>query len=419
MGRGPGFVTASGKLVGFLGIGPKSGYSKTCYQFEGRTSRETRFVSLGLAELVGVSRVTLFSTPESRKLYEEELQKEALSFGVEVSFPDFPLGQSREELQEQIRALVPELLDSQAKPLYLDITHGFRSFPFFASSLMAFASSLSPSLSSFHVVYGAFEATGPGTACPIWDLSPTLAAYQQGFSLSTFLRSGRLDSDISQRLNVLSKDLRKVDSPSADLLASFGKALRHFADDFATIRVGPLLLGPSKDKSGSAVALRNALHESRAAVAKYLPMLDPVMDQIEEMIAPLTHKNAIPDLACPRGLRCTLELAKLYESCERYSECAVVLREMATDLYATSAASSPGYANFDSRQRTEALGRLRDNDRHFLGKLKSIRDDIQHGGYDDAAHLKRPDRLRRTLRELRTEMEARVQRKETDEAKEG
>lgn len=398
----------SGHLVGFLGIGPKgSVYTSTQYGYEGRVTQRVRFTALAFAELFGLTRVTLFCTTNSEDLYRTEIEAEAEGRGVQVRFLQFPLGRSADELERQLHALVPVLLDQTARPLYLDITHGFRSFPFFASSLLAFASSISPA-DNYRVVYGAFAAASEDGVCPVWDLSATLQAYQHGFELSTFLRSGRLSRAWPDRLKELADSLDSTDGQGTRDLRSFAQALQEFADHFATIRMGPMLLGRSAKEVGSAVRLRNALHQHRGSLERHFPMLATVLEQIEHQIAPLTHDYAIEHLGTPQGLSCSLGLARLYFECERYSECAVVLREMAVDLYCEPEGSMPGYANFHTGKRDLGRGTLVKKDRNLNQRLNAIRNDIEHGGYDDAKYLKSPAQLRTGLAGLLREMKSRV-----------
>ncbi len=395
-------------LVGFLGTGPQvGGYSLARYGYGGRVSRETRFAALAFAQLLQLKRVTLFCTEKSASLYQAELEVEAARFGIEVQFLDFPLGQSSEELHQQLHTLVPVLLDPASRPLYLDITHGFRSFPFFASSLLAFASSLVPG-NNLRVVYGALDAAGADKVCPVWDLSATLQAYQHGFELTTFLHSGRLSRAWPDRLRELADQLGGLDGAGTRDLRSFAEALQRFADHFATIRMGPMLLGESEKAFGSAVALRNALYEHRDSLQRHFPMLAIVLDQIEKQIAPLTHDHLLPHLGTPHGLNCSLGLARLYFACERYSECAVVLREMAVDMYCEPAGAMPGYANFNDVKRKNGRALLAEKDEGLNRLLSRIRNDIEHGGYDDAKHLKSPTQLKQGLEKILVEVQRRV-----------
>ena len=397
----------TGKIVGFLGTGPEmTGYTVTAYRFDPNVSKPTRFFTLALAELLDIERITIFTTKASRDRYQEGFDAEARGRNIEVKFEDFALGTDQEGLDSQLAQLAPELMDPAAVPLVLDITHGFRSFPFFASSLLAFASAVSQAPSSFRVVYAAFEAT-KDDLCPVWDLSHTLEVYHQGFELATFLRSGRLGSSLPRQLESLAGNLKGKTIP-APQLGQLAEALKNFSADFSTIRVGSLLLGPSERDYGSAVALRNALHQQRDAVNEHLPLLSQVLDGIETMIAPLTHDFLIANLATPQGLRCTLELAKLYFACERYSECAVVLREMATDLHAKPTGASPGYANFSNPERAAAERILKKRDGKLLKRISAVRNDIEHGGYDAASHMKKPGEIREDLQGLLDEMEGRV-----------
>lgn len=407
----PGSSTA--KLVGFLGTGPKDGgYASTKYILVKEESRSTRFISLALAQLLGLKRVTLFSTQESEELYRVALESEAKREGVDVIFLRFPLGKNASELELQLKLLAPELLDRSADQIVLDITHGFRSFPFFASSLMAFASSVALHSGSFRVLYGAYEASGGKHACPIWDLSPTLTAYHHGFELTTFLKSGRLSRSWPEQLESLARALVSGDQSKAKKLRAFAQAMRRFADDFATIRVGPLLLGANEKDAGSAVKLRNEIHRCREEVIEFFPMLGTVLDQIENQVAPLTHDLAIPHLGTPAGLRCSLALAQLYLECERYSECAVVAREMAVDLHCEPEGAMPGYTKFRSSRRENGRSILVKKNPDLNRKLNQIRNDIEHGGYDVAGKMKTPAQLRKGLEEILGELSRCVEKRE-------
>ena len=58
--------------------------------------------------------------------------------------------------------------------IVLDITHGFRSSPFFAAAAVAFTRLVDKNLADLQVVYGAFEARDANNITPIWDITPWL-----------------------------------------------------------------------------------------------------------------------------------------------------------------------------------------------------------------------------------------------------
>lgn len=362
------------RLISFLGTGL---YGETQYTFEGKTHR-TKYVAEALATFTGVNEIHVLATKEAWETHGEgltiALTNAHCPTPVRVAMPT---GGDSAQLWEMFGAIVSTILTSPPNVL-LDITHGFRSQPFFAAACVQYVHAVMPNPPRIRAVYGEFLKDRDSN--PIWELTPFLEVLSWSRSLMMFLRTGLADEVVTPTKalgDVLRRDWfvkgKVGPEPQLGRLAS---ALRDFSDDFTSIRTGSLLAG----ETSSAQRLFEAITNTKVEVAQHLPTLEPILDQVQAMIEPLlTHGQRLSSLS---GQMSLYALARLYQKMERYSEAASLLREGWITLGAPPTADHPGQKNgynADSRKQQEQFWQEHTTENLSVSQL---RNDLQHAGFN-------------------------------------
>ena len=243
------------RLVTFLGTGK---YEETTYSWqrdEGPPPKcRTRFVARALAEMASASEIVVLATKEAWTKHGEDFQEQLCLFGLKTPIEEFlPLGATPAELWHQFELTKDALRAESGTKIVLDITHGFRSSPFFAAAAVAFTRLVDKDLADLQVVYGAFEARDAENITPIWDITPFVELLDWSRTSMLFLRTGRA-AELTIAVESIGKALRKAwhqggrqgDEPRIDSLA---KALARFGSEIETVRTGSLLLGSPQKKN--------------------------------------------------------------------------------------------------------------------------------------------------------------------------
>ncbi len=394
-------------LVSFLGIGrrdPASGeyrYETVRYAAPDDPARqvETCFVAQAIAELEDVRQMHVLATEKSWQLHGASL-RQSIGNACQLQHHIIPDGTSTAELRQQFRVL-REVLQQAGKDeeLLLDITHGFRTQPFFAASVLSVLQASGDLPRRTRILYGAFEA-GKKTEdeelreVPIWDLSLFLQQQQLAFAMAIFLRTGHAEA-LSQALEEERRQLterakqKERDFPRSHRLL---KALKAFADDLSTLRLPQLMRGVGKEKS-SATMLLKAVEEYREELCnRDHPALLPLLDDLRDMAEGLTIASfASPDR--PKAMR---KLTELYLRFHRYLEAAAVAREEIVNHMATGDAIEPAHPQFDFAARRKAENRT--TEEQYIRNKLDVRNDLLH-----CAMRKNPipaDKIMQQVREL-------------------
>jgi CRISPR-associated protein Csx16 len=371
------------RLVTFLGTG---NYSETVYRQAKREATRTAYVGRALAELFEPRDVAVLATEEAEQRHGDSL-KEALRAGNHPAprFVRIPAGRAPAELWQQFEAIKAEFRGSDG-PVMLDITHGFRSQPFFAAAVATFVYAVDETPPNLRVCYAAYEAKNPNTGvAPIWELSEFVALLSWSQALAMFFKTGRADEAAkeTQRLGeelakAWAKGGRQGERPNLDAL---GKGLREFGADLETLRTGDLLLGRGTTQSSAARLLR-VTQETKELAATHAPPLADILDRVAAMAEPIT--GAGYDLSGPEGRNSIAALAELYLRLGRYLEATAIVREGWVDLYAPKAALVPAASNFDGRERERAEKRANEHDPTFR-EVTDRRNDLLHAQYRPSA----------------------------------
>jgi CRISPR-associated protein Csx16 len=256
----------------------------------------------------------------------------------------------------------------------LDITHGFRSQPFFAAACIQYVQSVLPNPPRIQVVYAEYRETEPES--PIWELTPFLEVLSWSRNLMIFLRTGQA-GEVVKATESFGRELDRQLPKEGAQLRKFATALGEFSNDFTTIRTGSMLTG----KKASAQGLDENIYQTREEVAQKLPALKYVLDQAHEMVEPLRTNGA--RLSSTAGQRVLVNLAKLYQSLGRYGEACSIIREGWITLGAPENADEPG-PNFDKKSRSDQESRWHDTVKDDAREVGNIRNDILHAGFNDS-----------------------------------
>lgn len=378
-------MTAPIRLISFLGTGT---YKPVRYRYPdngGIDLPESPFIAHAAAlhlKNQGLDDVAVVATDLAWQTHGETL----LARFSQDSLPqprrvEFPTGANPQELWQQFQILLGLLRGDPGRSVVLDITHGFRSQPFFAAGAVNFIKLIDPSPLPVRVIYGAFDQKDSHGLAPIWDLTPFVELCAWSAQLMLLLKTGRSQGAaaeteaLGKQLNARWAAAGRVGPKPA--LTNFANALHDFGADLETIRVRDLFLG-SDGKGGSASRLHQAIAASRKDIATFIPPLADVLDQIDTLASSLVLPT--PTLEGDAGTDHLLKLAQTYQTMGRYSEAAVILREASVSRHAAPDAVNPGLPGFAAISREAAEAGWRENDPNQR-TFSDLRNDIEHAGY--------------------------------------
>jgi CRISPR-associated protein Csx16 len=370
------------RLVTFLGTGR---YQETVCQFGSHPpARQTRYVGRALTEIFNAKEIVVLATDKAEAEHRSGLE-EALRDGnlPTPCFVRIPMGENAHERWEQFQLLKNQLRRCVG-PVMLDVTHGFRSQPLFAASIVAFVRAIDETPPELRVCYAAFEARRENVT-PIWEITEFIALLDWAQALRMLLQTGRAQ-EAAEETARLGRALAKAwadggkggERPSLDKL---GAALRDFGADLETLRTGDLLIGREATSSSVSNLLQRA-QEARVHVVQHAPPLADVLERVVEMAEPIAEAGQ--DLSGPKGRKAVAELAQLYLRLGRYLEAAATVREGWVNLHAPKTALVPGASTFDSRERERAEKRAHEYDPAFR-EVTDRRNDFLHAQYKPGA----------------------------------
>ena len=260
------------RLVSFLGIGR---YEPTRHRFPDESlGTKTKYFCRAIAEFVRTDEIAIVATAEAEAAHGEELCKDLRSANLPApSFQPIPKGESELELWRQFDVVKELLRPPIGTEVVLDVTHAFRSQPFFAAAVAAFVRAVDREPASRKIFYAAFEARKEDTT-PVWELTPFIELVDWAQGMMLFLRTGR-SADVAEPTIRLGRELARCWAETKEgvrpNLEKLGKALREFGGNLETVRTGDLLLPGA---AGSAASLSTALQEAEESAAAVPPLAD-------------------------------------------------------------------------------------------------------------------------------------------------
>lgn len=367
------------RLVSFLGT---RAYDEVIYRLGQLEAPKTRYVCRALGTMLRPSEIIVLATEQAEQRHGADLSAELRAGNCPAPrFVRIPLGRDPSELWRQFDVIKSELRNSTG-PVMLDITHGFRSQPFFAAAVATFVHAVDENPPNLRVCYGAFEEKDPDTqVAPIWELSEFVTLLDWSRALAMFLRTGRAE-EAGSATERLGRDLRKAwiqggrqgDEPN---LKELGQALTQFGKDLQTLRTGDLLLGRQGARS-SATRLLEEAQGAKQHAGRHAPPLADVLEHVVAMAEPIAHAGS--DLSGAEGRRAVVALAQLYLRLGRYLEATATVREGWVNLFAPKAALVPGSTAFDREERERAEDRAHKQDAVFR-EVTDRRNDFLHAQY--------------------------------------
>ncbi|WP_354671191.1 CRISPR-associated protein Csx16 [Thiohalobacter sp. IOR34] len=363
-------------LVTFLGTGD---YSPVAYRM-GTQSVETAHFAYAAATFYEARHVRVLATQEAEDRHGEGMRAAFAGLpGVSLEFHAIPSGKDTDELWRIFDTLIDSLQTDG--PVILDITHGFRTLPFFSAAAIAHLRAVGDLSEDFRVVYGAFDASKESGVAPVWELTAFLDLLDWAHGVSVFTTTGLADpllaafraQDSKQRQALAREGGRNF--PRTNTLAG---ALERFSNDFLTLRIAAMVCGDGQEKPrSSARQLLDAIEATGKEAGEFLPALKPLLQRLTNLARGLEA----PSLHGPDADQALVTLAKRYLAQKRYAEAAVVVREAWVSRHATSPAqTSAGREGFDEAGRRAAEARW-NRDCAEARAVANVRNDIEHGGY--------------------------------------
>lgn len=215
-----------------------------------------------------------------------------------------------------------------ASQIVLDVTHGFRSFPFIAGAALDFALSEqrrrrrdkpSSPLPEYRILYAAEEAAEKVLGkplVPVWDLTPVAEANRLSMALDAFVRYGKAD--------LLADVMAESRNEACGKLAT---PMREFAEDLALLRVPELL-------AGSIHRLVRALDENWTGLSIQFSPLIAEMGQFREDLRSITTKSLQP--ISVEGIIAAGRLARLLVRVDHFTGAWGILREELVNIWTIS-----------------------------------------------------------------------------------
>lgn len=366
------------RLISFLGTG---NYQPVRYCLEGSSECcTTPFVAAALACLLPAEEVVVLATEKAENAHREALVQELQKFGKpQPRWVRICDGRSQDELWANFDRLAELLSQTEAEQVVLDITHGFRSQPFFAGAVVSFVRAVEERAPQIRIVYGVFEARDSENRAPIWDLTAVVDLLDWTQAIKVFLASGQ-GRDLADRAEAmgqrLARDWAKTKMGQPPRVKKFASALRTFSEALVTVRTGELLLARG-EHSSAARWLAQAIVEAKDDLTAHIPPLSRALEKISQMVDPLIL--AQDHLGGEAGQRAMANLARLYLRLGRYAEAGITLREGWVNLYATPEATCPG-ERLDPKARQIAEQRLAQAG-FIERRLMGLRNDLEHGGF--------------------------------------
>lgn len=387
----------STRVVAFLGT---SQYKRTTYEVvqEGGSSfisSETSFATVALVEWLlregaHIRDVMIICTEDAEKanLYDLQSALKNLMPMAAIEHRRIPHGRGKAQMWEIFSTTQNIFSVPVGTRLVVDITHGFRSQPFFSAAVLAFMMATGKLNSPVEVYYGALDAKPP----QIWPLTQFIEVIKWANALHLFLQTGRadaVDNLIEEYRDVAPRGTSPSEPGVRGPLRKIGEAIRKWSEDFETLRVKSLFIDPA-----TAEGLAVAIEKHKKEIASYLPPLVAVLDDIARTFGGSfqkidqkgteNHKIAF--------VRCLLDLAMLYVDKGRYLEAIAATREAIITKFAEEKSAWLAGPDFNPAQRSKAEAKAREADQALatmenqtrgpLATILDVRNDLLHAGFN-------------------------------------
>jgi CRISPR-associated Csx2 family protein len=338
--------------------------------------------------------------------------------GIEPELLDIPNGQSEEEVRQIVDIAAAEF--SERDELTLDVTQGFRHFPFIIYALALYLLSLR-SIRLRGAYYGMVEGIPAGQPCPIIDLKPLLELPEWFHAVRVFRETGSTGS-LAALVNSLEQGLRAEARSAGNVRelhenASKAEKMRDRLDQVAFAYESAMPMEFRK----AATLLCTSLKELPTAVSSRLPLSEQLVDGVASALASFKFKESPSwrgewkaGLCCDQAeLTRQAKLIEQYFSRNQFPLAIGLLREWVVSWVLQRQENSARWWSRDERIRAERqLGALSaalasdlkntlsDEQRswaEFWQNLSEVRNTLHHHGMRKQALESAP----RTVKQLR------------------
>lgn len=384
--------------LSFIGTGD---YKETIYKF-GEKTYKTSLMPLAIKEFFQVERLFIVQTEEAK-------QKHGNTLKASYSYTpiDIPSGKNSNELW-QMFSKIAEAIPENAT-LIVDTTHGFRSQPMIALSIMMYLQA-AKNVKVKRIVYGAFEAK-ENDITPVFDLTPFLDIMNWASATNQLLKFGDASS-MKNQLRQAHRETYFPDSPFRALrLSSVGDKLERLTNALSLVRPKEVL----KNAMLFSEELQKAKpdFENIIAAKPFAFLLEKVKEKFEAY-----SKTKEKDLFKDDGFTAQANMIDFYIQTEQYQQAILLGRESIVSKICVIEKLNP--LKREERMRAEDLLRqwcepIRNNQpfpkqlapfediAKLWDKITNIRNDIAHAGMNEQASEsgKLIERIKRTNEEIK------------------
>lgn len=239
-------------------------------------------------------KVLIFLTEDARKLNWnnelvtsrrlkvklESLRDEGFNFTIQDK--DIPEGKNEDEIWQIFRCIFDEI--EEEDEVIFDITHGFRSLPMLALTVLNYAKVVK-NIKILGIYYGAFEVNKDRDSefvVPVFDLTNFDSILEWSYAVNAFLKYGNAKhisdiANISLRQKLMQKD------PDAIAVRNFANSLNNFTSAILTCR-GKYIEDSEAQKSiySAYKNMKDNLMDVKNRYSKGpMQMLVPLLEKIE------------------------------------------------------------------------------------------------------------------------------------------
>jgi len=282
-------------LISFLGTG---NYQKVKYQLNGQ-SYESDLSILPISSYFNPDKIYIIGTKDSRWEMVANLNYERL---------EIPAGKSADEFWQMFDLLLKNISISESEVAF-DITHCFRSIPFFVVIFVKFIKFMKKSIEVSHIFYGILDQKT--NESQIIDLRPLSDLLDWMEAIASLKKYGDLD-DLCILTERAEKQIRKQGIKEPLKLANLKKQLKELADITKMTYVPQL-----GEISGVLTQLLDD-ETLRQETNVYLKPLSLLLPELKDMIGRFKK---------PTEWEAQLEAAKWYLENKKPSQALLVLRE--------------------------------------------------------------------------------------------
>ncbi|MGO9113610.1 MAG: TIGR02221 family CRISPR-associated protein [Thermoguttaceae bacterium] len=213
------------------------------------------------------------------------------ALGVSAEAVDIPDGCNADEIREILQSVAQRI--PAGCYLTLDVTHGYRHFPFVVYALAVYLQSLRD-VTIRGAWYGMLEGSAEGPK-PLIDLRPLLELPEWFHAVRVFRETGTA-TPIAERLNNIAEQIRQRAKASGHdhTLHAEARSLKNLSDEMRALSYAygaglPLELGMSASRVHTGLTA-----DTPTGVRQSLPLADQLWELIEEAVAPYRFHGQPP-----------------------------------------------------------------------------------------------------------------------------